>query len=287
MDRMQEIERLARPAKVRLQYVGLEWAGILNKMAQGRPHNGIVLEASPLPKVAVRALGEVHNMEDPINVKLAHMSEEERAVTGESSVLPREVRANRYPFVLLLDRVLDPGNLGGIARSAYFLGVDAVVVTRSGSAPTSAVTIKASAGALETMALLTAGNPVEFIKKSKVHGWKVFAGVSPSSHSMRHKSDKDFISPASALASRPCILVVGGEGEGVSWQILQHIDGHVGIAQAPRNDGLNIVESLNVSVATALMAQQFLDNSTRPRPNTMRELDSSSISTDDQKLKIF
>lgn len=35
----------------------------------------------------------------------------------------------RYPFVLMLDEILDPGNLGAILRSAYYLGVDAVTLS--------------------------------------------------------------------------------------------------------------------------------------------------------------
>ena len=231
-------------------------------MAEGRPHNGYVLEASPLPRLPIRALEKVESVSDHIRVRLDNMSEEEREIAGGSSIVPRKVRADRYPFVLLLDRVLDPGNLGSIIRSAYFLGVDALALSRSGTAPISAVTIKASAGAAEAMPILTANAPLDFLKKSRVSGWQIFAAVSPSSESGQLRKDR-YVSSRNALANGPCILVIGGEGEGIARSIMREISGYVGISQVTRDDGLEIVESLNVSVATALMIRQFLDEQSR------------------------
>ena len=267
LDRAAEIESLARSARVRVQQVGQDWARILNKMAEGRPHNGYVLEASPLPRLPIRALEELESVSDPIRVRLDNVSEEEREIAGESSIVPRKVRAERYPLVLLLDRILDPGNLGGIIRSAYFLGVDALALTRSGTAPMSAVTIKASAGAAEAMPILTANSPMDFLKKSRANGWQIFAAVSPSSESGQLRKDR-FVSPWNSLADGPCILVIGGEGEGIARSIMREISGYVGVSQTYRDDGLDIVESLNVSVASALMIRQFLEKQSQETGDT-------------------
>ena len=258
-ERIADVENVARSSRIWIEHVGPHWAGVLNKMAEGRPHNGVVLEASPLPKLPVRALKTVTKMSDPIAVHLDNMSEEDFEVTGGGSLIPRKNSARHYPLVLLLDRVLDPGNLGAIIRSAYFLGVDAVVMSRSGSAPTSAVTVKASAGAAEAMPLLTANAPLDFVKKSKSEGWQVFAAVSPSSYTGRQRLEK-FVRPENALQLGPCLLVIGGEGEGIARALMKEITGYVGIPQVSRDDGLDVVESLNVSVATAMMVQQFLSS---------------------------
>ena len=259
-DRTEDVERLARTRRLRVQYVDSDWENTLSKMSEGRPHNGVVLEASPLPRLPIRALEESKSASDHIRVRLDSMSEEEREIAGGSSVVPRKVLTDRYPFVLLLDRILDPGNLGAIIRSAYFLGVDALIMSRSGSAPISAVTVKASAGAAEALPLLTANAPVDFLKKSKESGWQIFAAVSPSSESGHMRKEK-FVQPGSALANGPCVLVIGGEGEGIARSIMRETSGYVGIPQVHRDDGLDIVESLNVSVATALMVQQFVHSS--------------------------
>lgn len=74
---------------------------------------------------------------------------------------------------------LDPGNLGAIIRSGYFLGVDALALVSQTCAPLSNVALKASAGAAEAMPILSVDDAVEFLRKSKGNGWQVYAGVAP------------------------------------------------------------------------------------------------------------
>ena len=122
-------------------------------MSEQRPHNGYVLEASPVPKLPVTELEKVEGSAERFDVQLGHQSAEELAINstfnihGSLATLQIVGRTQRYPFILMLDRIRDPGNLGSIIRSAYFLGVDAVVMIEHGTAPIGPVALKSSASA--------------------------------------------------------------------------------------------------------------------------------------------
>ncbi|KAJ0745505.1 putative 23S rRNA (guanosine(2251)-2'-O)-methyltransferase [Helianthus annuus] len=117
----------------------------LNMFADNRPHQGLVLDASPLEMVNIRQL-------DPVT---------EKEGTG---------------LWLALDEVMDPQNLGAIIRSAYFFGASGVVLCAKNSAPLSGVVSKASAGSLELTELRSCKNMMQFLVSSAENGWRVLGG---------------------------------------------------------------------------------------------------------------
>lgn len=162
---------------------------------------------------------------------------------------------------------LDPGNLGGILRSAYFLGVDAVAISNRNSAPLSPVALKASAGASENLPLVSIARPAAFIEESQENGWKFYAAVAPpksgnsnpdppGTRVSKHFSTAD-IDPAER--DHPCVLMLGGEGEGLRWNLQKKADFTVSIDGWRAGDGG--VDSLNVSVAAGLLSEAFLRKS--------------------------
>ncbi|PPR97617.1 hypothetical protein GOBAR_AA23049 [Gossypium barbadense] len=121
----------------------------LNMIADNRPHQGLVLDASPLEMVKIKEL-------DPV---------------------PDEEKGSLW---VALDEVTDPQNLGAIIRSAYFFGASGVVLCAKNSAPLSGVVSKASAGSLELMELRYCKNMMQFLVSSAQNGWRVLGGsVSP------------------------------------------------------------------------------------------------------------
>ncbi|MQM03751.1 hypothetical protein Taro_036540 [Colocasia esculenta] len=148
----------------------------LNMVVDNRPHQGLVLDASPLEMVGIREL-------DP--------------------VLTRE--GQKPPLWVALDEVMDPQNLGAILRSAYYFGVEGVVLCAKNSAPLSGVVSKASAGSLEMIELRTCKNMMQFLAASLENGWRVLGG-SVSSKAV----------PLSEVEARvPTVLVLGSEGTGL------------------------------------------------------------------------
>jgi 21S rRNA (GM2251-2'-O)-methyltransferase len=128
------------------------------------------------------------------------------------------------------------------------------------------VALKASAGAAESIPLFAVDSPVDFLEGSKEAGWRVYAAVAThsSSHHRGH-TDLHAVEEDDPLASDPCILVVGSEGEGLPRMLKAKADVEVSI---PNQSGSITVDSLNVSVATALLASAFMrgpNKSTIPR----------------------
>ena len=251
------IRELALNRGVVVERVKGDWLRLMDRMSAGRPHNGYILEASPLPKLPVAGFRAVEKRNGLFHVILDHQSREDEAINGTSPNIKYDVGFPRFPFVLLLDGILDPGNLGAILRSAFFLGVDAVAISKRSSAPVSPVAIKASAGASETLPLVLVSQPGNFIDRCKSNNWKIYAAAAPTPSKRtgigNYFSTSNLGSP---VRNHPCLLILGGEGEGIHWNIQRKADFDVGI-NGPRL-GQGKVDSLNVSVAAGLLCEAFL-----------------------------
>jgi 21S rRNA (GM2251-2'-O)-methyltransferase len=252
-----DIERLARRSGVEVARVGSDWLPLMDKMSGSRPHNGYILEASPLPRLPVTSLGELTEQDDRPGFKVAvdYQSREDAAVNGTSDFVRAKNNLGRKPLVLFLDSILDPGNLGGIIRTASFLGATAVAISKNCTA-FSPVVLKASAGASENITLFTVNKPAGFIADSKLAGWKIFAAVAPSGSYMSSLISTDDL--ADPLSDDPCILMLGAEGEGLRMNLRSKADVQLSIRG---NGQSHSVDSLNVSVATGILCSAFLKRS--------------------------
>lgn len=255
------LTELAWKRGVKVEYVDESGLAILHKMSQNRPHNGYVLEASPLPQLPVKALGEVStdNSLPGFRIAMGHQSAEEAKVNGTNEFIITEVGPHK-PFVLLLDQILDPGNLGAILRTAGFMGVTAVAVSKRGSTAVTPVVLKASAGAAENMTMFSVDSPVDFVRESRQNGWQVYAACPPKPEADRKQMDVRDVENSDPLLRQPTILVLGNEGEGLSRQLRRTADLEVSI---PNLSGSKSVDSLNVSVAAGLLCSSFVRGKTQ------------------------
>lgn len=259
-----EIEAAAKAAGVEIRRVsGNNWLQVLGRMCQGRPHNGYVLEASPLPVLPALALQPCTTKGDRLTVLTRHRPSENATqgdlfdVQEDPEKWSQRQHEHRFPFCILLDRILDPGNLGAIIRSAYFFGVDRVILLDHGTAPLSSVAIKASAGAAEYMPMMRIQDEINFIHSSRANGWSFFGAKAPTSESSSKQAllDHQGHFMYTALSKRPVVLVLGSEGEGIRSRLARNLDGTVSVGHAGRHLG---VDSLNVSVAASILIRDFL-----------------------------
>jgi len=253
------IERLALAKKVQIIKLGDEGLRLMDKMSGGRPHNNYILEASPLPQLPVTGLGRLSETggNPGFHVDLAHQSAEEIAVTGSSNFVATPASGSHKPLVVVLHGVLDPGNVGAILRSASFLGATAIATTKRGSAPLTPIALKAAAGASESLTLFTIESIDRFLEDSRENGWTVYAAVPPPANGKHPRPHMDMheLEEEDPLREKPCILILGSEGEGLGKQVLKKTDCDINI---PRVLGTEMVDSLNVSVAAGLLCNAFL-----------------------------
>ncbi len=146
---------------------------------------------------------------------------------------------NRYPFLLVLDRIQDPQNFGAILRSAAFFGVDGVIISKDQQAPINETVIKASAGGAFHIRIARENNLHQTIMSLKQKGYWIAASVVKAPLSI---SEIDFRVPVA--------VVIGNEGSGVKRILRDKSDIIFSIPQ------LGKMSSLNVSVATGVICYE-------------------------------
>ena len=200
--RMQQVLELAEKANVPIRRVA---RGELDELVQGVSHQGVVAETGAAP------------------------------VIGEKE-LPEFLDALPHPaFLLILDGIQDPHNLGACLRTADAAGVDAVILPRDRSAPLNATVRKVACGAAEFVPVVRVTNLARIMRAIRDRGIWVY-GAAGEAESTLYQTD----------LSGPLALVLGGEGKGLRRLTREHCDGLVSIPL----DGS--VSSLNVSVATGV-----------------------------------
>ena len=152
-----------------------------------------------------------------------------------SDILALAAEKGEKPFVVVLDGVEDPHNLGSIIRSADCAGAHGVILGKHRSAPVTAAAVKASAGASEHMLIARVVNISAALEELKAAGLWI-AGADMEGESM-YRQDM-----TGAFA-----LVIGNEGEGLSRLVRERCDYLVSIPMGGH------VDSLNAGVAAGIL----------------------------------
>jgi 23S rRNA (guanosine2251-2'-O)-methyltransferase len=144
-------------------------------------------------------------------------------------------------FLLILDEIEDPQNLGALIRTAECAGVHGVILPKHHAAPVGPAAVKASAGATEHMAIAEVTNVVNTIEDLKKEGFWI-AGLEGSGTTLYSAADY----------TGPIALIVGNEGKGIRRLVKEHCDFLVSIPVGGK------VSSLNASVAGALVMYEVV-----------------------------
>ena len=198
----------AQKSTVLIEYVQPEK---LDRLAPGIRHQGIVALASPI------------------------------AFSSLEDVLKRAAARNETPFLLLLDELQDPQNVGALIRSADAAGVHGVLLPKRRSCPLNMVVAKISAGAVNYVPVVQIGNIVQTLRSLKEQGFWV-AGADMDGESLYFDADLD----------RSLVLIIGAEGKGLGRLVKENCDMLVRI---PMQGGVN---SLNASAAGAILMYEVV-----------------------------
>lgn len=144
------------------------------------------------------------------------------------------------PFLILLDGITDPHNLGAIIRSAECVGAHGVIVPERRSVGLTPAAVKASAGAIEHMKVARVVNLNRTIDDLKARGVWTYAVTMDG-------QDYEKVDFKGGVA-----LVIGSEGEGISRLTLENCDVRVSLPMAGH------IDSLNASVAAGVMMYRVL-----------------------------
>ena len=155
-------------------------------------------------------------------------------------ILEEAREKGEQPFVLILDNIQDPHNLGAIIRTAHNAGVHGIIIPKRRAVGLTGTVSKSSAGALEYMKVAKVSNIVQVIKELKEKGlWIACADMDG-----KPMFEEDLTGPMG--------IVVGSEGEGVSKLTKENCDYVISVPMYGK------VTSLNASVAASLMVYEVV-----------------------------
>jgi 23S rRNA (guanosine2251-2'-O)-methyltransferase len=199
--RMQPVIQLARKSGVSVQFCNRK---SLDDKVNGAQHQGVVAKA---------------RLQD----------------AGDESDLARIVERESAPFLLILDGITDPHNLGAILRAADAAGVHAVIAPKDRSVKLTAVVRKVACGAAESVPFINVTNLARTIRELKDLGvWVVGAAGETETTIFQ------------ATLKGPLAFAMGAEGDGLRRLTKESCDVLVKIPM------FGAVSSLNVSVATGI-----------------------------------
>lgn len=147
---------------------------------------------------------------------------------------------NRISFLIILDQIQDPHNLGAIIRTAVCVGADGVVITKNRSAKITPAVVKVSAGMIFKIPVIIVTNLVNAINKLKEKGIWIYG------------ADMDGKILWNVDLKVPLALIMGNEGQGLRRLVKENCDELISIPMK------NSVDSLNVSVSMGILAFEVL-----------------------------
>lgn len=149
-------------------------------------------------------------------------------------------KRKKHPFIVALDGIEDPHNVGAIIRTCEAFSVDGIIMSKHNSCPVNATVAKVSTGALANIKVAQVTNLTQTLKELKKVGYWVFAAEAFNSQSYE-----------TCDYNCPVVLVVGSEGFGISRLVKEQADFNIKINMSGK------VNSLNVSVATAILVSHI------------------------------
>lgn len=155
-------------------------------------------------------------------------------------ILERAENKNEPAFIVILDGLSDPHNLGSILRTANGAGVHGVIIPKRRSVGLTSAVAKTSAGAVEYTPVARVSNISQTIDTLKKKGIWVY-GSAFEGASVYNKTN----------LKGPIAIVIGNEGDGISRLTMEKCDGLVKIPM------MGEIESLNASVAAGILLYEI------------------------------
>ncbi len=186
----------------------------------------------PVQRLPRQALDNLVKGHQGVALEVGHYP----TVTVED-ILGRAAKLNEPPFIVALDHLEDPHNLGAIIRTAEIVGVHGLIIPSQRAASVTPAVVNASAGATEHVWVAEVPNLVQVLKKLKqANVW--LAGLEDTPTSLLYTQ---------ADLSGAIVLIVGSEGKGMRRLVKETCDFLIKLPMRGH------IESLNASVACGLI----------------------------------
>lgn len=207
--------------------------GSINAILSLAKENRVVIKEVDKKKLDSMSNGEVHQGAIAVITPYKYFEVKD--------ILDAAKEKGESPFVVILDELEDPHNLGSIIRTAETCGVHGIIIPKRRNVGVTPTVYKSSVGAVEHVKIAKVTNINATIDELKEEGiWVYGADIEGKEYSY----EVDF--------SGPCALIIGSEGRGISKLTLKKCDKLVKIPMFGR------INSLNASVAGGIMMYEVL-----------------------------
>ncbi|MBS6042221.1 23S rRNA (guanosine(2251)-2'-O)-methyltransferase RlmB [Clostridium baratii] len=207
--------------------------GSINAILSLAKENRVVIKEVDKKKLDSMSNGEVHQGAIAVITPYKYFEVKD--------ILDAAKEKGESPFVVILDELEDPHNLGSIIRTAETCGVHGIIIPKRRNVGVTPTVYKSSVGAVEHVKIAKVTNINATIDELKEEGiWVYGADIEGKEYSY----EVDF--------SGPCALIIGSEGRGISKLTLKKCDKLVKIPMIGR------INSLNASVAGGIMMYEVL-----------------------------
>ena len=195
-----ELEELARKRGIPVELCDRKK---LNRMSDNGNHQGMAAEIEPYHTVTLQEL-------------IDH-------------------KKNRYGFLIMLDEIEDPHNLGAVLRTADAVNADGVIFKKTHNAGLTPTVAKVSAGAIDTVKCTTVTNLTRTAQELKKQGYWIIG------------TDMDGVDYRSLKYDFNVVLIIGNEGKGISRLLMEQCDYVVSLPMR------GAIQSLNASVSAGIL----------------------------------
>ena len=221
------LEALRGEREVERVFIARGAEGSISQIKAIAKEQGVIIDIVDKERINAMAPGERHQG------VVAKVSEYKYSTMDE--VLERAKVSGEDPFLILLDEVSDPHNLGAIIRTAECAGAPGVVIPKRRACPLTQTVAKSAAGAIENMPVVQVTNMARTIEELQEQGLWIAA------------LDMDGENYMTAKLDGPIAIVIGNEGKGIGRLVKEKCDFTLAI---PMKGTIN---SLNASNAAAIM----------------------------------
>jgi 23S rRNA (guanosine2251-2'-O)-methyltransferase len=170
---------------------------------------------------------------------------------------PQELLSGERPLVVALDQIQDPQNLGSICRTSECVGASGLVIPERRAVEVTPAVCKASAGAVEHLAVARVRNVADFLADARVAGCWCYGASAPGHVQGARPVPYD----APEYSGGGVVLVLGSEGRGLRPRVAKACDELVVLPLLGRT------ESLGVSAAAAAILYEILQSRERSLDN--------------------
>lgn len=205
---IKKIINIAKDKNIVIQYVDKKK---LNQIAQGVNHQGVAALVTPYDYSSI------------------------------DDILNKARETNKPPFIVILDGIEDPHNLGAIVRTAECAGVHGIIIPKRRAASVTETVYKSSAGAVEHMLIAKVSNISTTIDRLKKEGLWIYGADAAGENYYFDTNLKG-----------PVALVIGSEGKGLSKLVKEKCDFLIKIPMFGK------VSSLNASNAASILIYEVV-----------------------------